>query len=269
MSGRYGRYVAVIGGLIVALILIGATSLPRVEEVPRPESGTIGLKEGGTDRLRSIDIRISPEPSAGDDPKGIELGSWPDWVIVVFTATLAWLSWRQHVLERRLAAESGDALNIAKQSADAARDLALTANKRERAYLFPWIRFVRWTGNDIIITVEFRNFGRTPAIIKGGLVEQRLEAPTDPTPSYRSDEVTADSVTIPNESISWPINRPVPQNFFIAGFVRYDDIFGQSHFSRFMLYCRGLQPRLGEDGQIVDYTLMLDPCGQPEWNAWD
>jgi hypothetical protein len=57
---------------------------------------------------------------------------------VAFTAFLAWLSWRQHELEKKLAREGGESLAIAKQSADAASISAL-ATQRLASQLRPWV----------------------------------------------------------------------------------------------------------------------------------
>jgi hypothetical protein len=51
---------------------------------------------------------------------GVEWGSWPDWVIVGFTLVLTIVAILQHRLETKLGKDTGDALLVAKQSAEAA-----------------------------------------------------------------------------------------------------------------------------------------------------
>lgn len=98
-------------------------------------------------------------------------------VVMIFTAFLAWLSWRQHKLETTLAKDTGDSIAIARRASDAARRSAIasiTAVKDQRrrsedelrAYLLPDTARARpgvpgqteWK-----VTATVRNFGRTPA----------------------------------------------------------------------------------------------------------
>lgn len=129
------RWAAVLAAVLAAVAAIGlcgaSQATPQVESAPKGQHASSAPKPRGQSLAPVAAPPVPPEPDARRDGKAtqsgnrVELGSWPDWVIVAFTAFLAWLSWRQHVLEKRLAADTGDSINIAKQSADAATQAAI------------------------------------------------------------------------------------------------------------------------------------------------
>lgn len=132
-SNRHRLHVAALG-LIVALSgTTCALARPKVDDPPKAQQPAANHAESAkalapprrAQNIPATKPEAKPDQKAAkEDGDGIELGSWPDWVIVAFTAFLAWLSWRQHELEKRLAADTADSLAIAKQSADAATSSA-------------------------------------------------------------------------------------------------------------------------------------------------
>jgi hypothetical protein len=215
-------------------------------------------------------MAAEPETKASSEESpekaGVEWGTWPDWVIVGFTAFLAFLSWRQHELEKRLAADTGDSLAIAKQSADAAsmsakagQELALAARASAdlaKRQLRAYVQILDATitplkaGEPFCVVVTFRNSGATPAhdVVSCLSVQSRETGagPPDALPEER--EGFSKAPLGPGEAKPMPLDLPAPTQEFIDRFNRgevtlyahgeitYRDVFEETHYSRFRLY---------------------------------
>lgn len=174
---------------------------------------------------------------------------------MVFTAFLAWLSWRQHNLEQRLARDTADSIAIAKQSADAATSLALTTKEAGEKQLRAYVQPTLTTFNINRVPEEFQpavlvqfvarlqNTGNTPArkLMAGGYVTaspwpdtgeisgpKRLEpfvavAAHDAIPATFTQLLRFDPASIAADT-----TRP-----HIRIRVEYEDVFGQAWASDF------------------------------------
>lgn len=174
-------------GLFVAALGLGAASKQDAPKDKAPAERVEAAKPpakpqaNAGDRARPADIRVSPEkPKATEKeapatkPKGREglpLGTFADWVIVIFTGALTWVAIKQHTLETKLANDTADALDVARKSAAAAAALARAARDAQR----PWVfisdvtqhthRF-RLDENRLVVErfVELKNSGVLPAV---------------------------------------------------------------------------------------------------------
>jgi hypothetical protein len=143
MPSRRGLQSFALGGL--AVLLCAAAPLEKapagkpVEHNRQDEKrAQPTAKQDQAKAIPSPSLSKANGPTASDQgakaassKKGSEGPKWTDIaqafsavVVMVFTAFLSWLSWRQHKLEERLAADNGESIDIAKQSADAARKAA-------------------------------------------------------------------------------------------------------------------------------------------------
>jgi hypothetical protein len=185
MLGRHGRAYAALGGLIALFLLSAAApSGQQVHKTPDQQEATSDPAAARSKNPLPTNVGIPPGHlqasehgnSAHENEETVELGSWPDWVIVGFTLVLTIVAILQHRLESRMAKDTGDSIQIAKQSADAAllaaqaakrhADIAEDAAKRElRAYVGVVGGHVKSFSRDSPVDahITLRNTGKTPA----------------------------------------------------------------------------------------------------------
>lgn len=287
MPSRHGRYCAALGGLILTLAFAPALA-QQVEQGPEKQRIAADARATGQSHAPPARVGIVPQQQATEadaaapqqGEEGVELGSWPDWVIVIFTGVLVWLSWRQHKLETRLARETGDSLKIAKQSADAAtqtaaasQQMAAHAFATARAQLRPWVtlRSVAIsniaeptghphppTGAEVTnpnkgpyVGFEFVNIGPTPALdcevwyaisFQEFPLSRRL-------PRHKPTTHPSRSAILPGVVIQKALELPTPltgaeisglrdatRAVYFYGWVKYADIYGERHITRFRLF---------------------------------
>lgn len=113
-----------------------------------------------------------------------------NFLVMAFTGVLTVVAIMQNRLERKLAEDTADSLNVARKSADAAAKLAEASHRQvEMAAdtalreLRPYVYFTRALGEptplkrDDQLTVTLKNFGQTPArgivVRRGSLFAQR------------------------------------------------------------------------------------------------
>lgn len=166
--------IAKIAACWFAIIIIGWLATPPNGKDPNrsPEaSAASALPERITSDTKAQAARVFEiEPSPG---------SWPDWVIVAFTAALVYVAFQQHRLETRTARETKDALEIARTNAAAAANLAKTSAENvelARSNAFrdsrAWITFepklngnvnVNDKGISASLSINVSNVGKLPA----------------------------------------------------------------------------------------------------------
>jgi hypothetical protein len=101
----------------------------------------------------------------------VQMGSWPDWVIVFFTAILSVVTALQYALQRSSGQETKIALDIARRSANAAERSALIAERAlvgsQRPWLLIELSIVRITNGTDLITyaLTITNHGNAPGSI--------------------------------------------------------------------------------------------------------
>lgn len=175
---------------------------------------------GGRTSTKSSPL-TPPEKSVGRAASEREPVKWTDvaqavsaLAVMLFTALLAWLSWRQHNLEQRLARDTADSIAIARQSADAAASLALTtkeaAEKQLRAYVRPELVSFNilgpvsegsQTGVVVQFVAELRNSGNTPAwkLVSGARV---VIVPWPDTGEVSQPENLTSFVEVPSQGVN-------------------------------------------------------------------
>lgn len=192
MSRRNGLFIAALGGL--ALVFCGAQAPSEKPKAGQPvqhnakDSQSAAAKPDAQKQEPSPPAVQSKLPEAEaateakghrGDEKGNERPKWTDvaqaasaLIVMLFTGFLAWLSWRQHKLEERLAEETGESIEIAKSSADAAQAAANAMQAglnltiaQLRAYVAVtkvWLKVETHDG-PFIGQVSIKNVGQTPA----------------------------------------------------------------------------------------------------------
>lgn len=191
-----GRIVS-LGLFIAALGLGGASKKPdagnptehRPQSAVHPETKPAAQQQAA--KPPAAPKQAQPKPEVGDGgPGGHEAdhdGESPKWTDIVqaisalivmgFTLALTVVAVMQHRLEKKLAADTGDSIAIAKRSADAAKRsavAAVAAAKTQRlsteldlrAYVLPH----KWSAKlppeptgKWVVTIGAQNYGRTPA----------------------------------------------------------------------------------------------------------
>lgn len=277
------RWAAVVAAA-AAIGLCGASTSPeQVEKAPEGEQHPVNPEVAASPKAQSPRVANAPQPSTlssatrGGDNVGIELGSWPDWAIVVFTAVLAWLAWRQHVLERRLAADTSDSLEVARRSADAAKQAAEaaersvqvaadTATKQLRPYVYifgervhPYAilgnpdRIGMAVADTAPVTFSIKNFGQTPAKrvrlraraftgdywTEGGLIDLE-DAPL----LHRADlppgfDREIKGYTVGGLAKLFASIQLGEKSIFFEGVIEYEDAIGTKYQTNFRRACTG------------------------------
>jgi len=176
--------------------------------------------------------------------------AWAGLIVAFIAALFAALQWAS---AHRSAAEAKRSADAAERSAKAAEDSAQSSarfaqnGQRAWVFLFSIGRPPRETMNTLGATLTFRNGGPTPAthLCVETHIAKFKEFPKDP-PYLREDSTTSESVLGPRSNVDVPKSRPLEASeieelrtgefsFYMYGFVSYQDIFGDSHRTKYCL----------------------------------
>jgi hypothetical protein len=132
----------------------------------------------------------------------------------------------------------------------------------ERAYIFggPYRDGVSFSTTNVQMRLLFRNYGKTPALWKEFFGEFSKEEPLANTPKYGKgkcklvidDEITEAGKVYAPENL-FISDSPEPIYFF--GYVRYLDVFGEGHTTRFC--------------HRVSSDKIYETAGHPAWRESD
>jgi len=175
--------------------------------------------------------------------RGLAFGS-VERAIVTFMALLALSTLLLWVYTRRVA----NAAKIAAEHLPAV----------ERAYIFGGPTDLFLLHDQASVRLAMQNYGRTPAVIRGWLVEFLAQEPHGRKPAYdESKRTAANEILEPDKLFSPPVvfRSEIAAPFFIVGYIIYDDVFRQSHTTRF---CVGV----ARDGKAAY-------AGHAAWNGYD
>jgi hypothetical protein len=142
--------------------------------------------------------------------------------------------------------------------ANAARLAAEYVPAVERAYVFGGPTDLFLLHDQASVRLAMQNFGRTPAIVRGWLVEFVAQEPQGRKPSYDETKRTdANEILEPDKMFSpaMTFRSEIPAPFYIVGYIRYDDVFRKPHVTRF---CVG-----------VTREAKAAYAGHSAWNAYD
>lgn len=142
--------------------------------------------------------------------------------------------------------------------ANAARIAAEHLPAVERAYIFGGPTDLFLLHDQASVRLAMQNYGRTPAVIRGWLVEFLAQEPHGRKPAYDESKRTAtNEILEPDKLFSPPVvfRSEIAAPFFIVGYILYDDVFRQSHTTRF---CVGV----ARDGKAAY-------AGHAAWNGYD
>jgi hypothetical protein len=142
--------------------------------------------------------------------------------------------------------------------ANAAKIAAEHVPAVERAYVFGGPTDLFLLHDQASVRLAMQNYGRTPAVIRGWLVEFVAQEPRGKKPAYEeAKRADANEILEPDKLFSPAVTfrSEIPAPFFIVGYIAYDDVFRKPHMTRF---CVGV----GRDGKAAY-------AGHPAWNAYD
>lgn len=139
-----------------------------------------------------------------------------------------------------------------------------TLTELERAYIFPSVADVVWVPNESPPTFRFRikmnSFGRTPAIVKEISVKFNGDNPLVGNPDMSGAIVKSFEWAIANTGgITDYFDSPYSGQQYFYGFVRYLDIFGAEHYSRFGVMFDPTRDNRTKTGRV----------GGDQYNRWD
>ena len=164
--------------------------------------------------------------------------------IVTFTALLALSTLLLWIYTRRVA--------------NAARIAAEHLPAVERAYVFGGPTDLFLLHDQASVRLAMQNYGKTPAVIREWLVEFVAQEPRGSRPGYdKAKRTVTNEILEPFKLFSPPtvFRSEIAAPFFIVGYITYDDVFRQSHTTKF---CVGV----ARDGKAAY-------AGHPEWNVFD
>jgi hypothetical protein len=142
--------------------------------------------------------------------------------------------------------------------ANAARLAAEYVPAVERAYIFGGPTDLFLLHDQASVRLAMQNFGKTPAIIRGWLVEFVAQEPHGRKPAYDETKRTeVNEILEPDKMFSpaMTFRSEIPAPFYIVGYILYDDVFRKPHTTRF---CVG-----------VTRDAKAAYAGHPAWNAYD
>lgn len=261
-----GSAIAAMRGLAVAFLLLFGSSpaLAHVnagEAVRYAQHGNSGLSdtESGGHAIGSGEIAPEEEASEGGQctqagsagalgyyacrARALAFGS-VERAIVSFMALLALSTLLLWIYTRRVA----NAAKIAAEHLPAV----------ERAYIFGGPTDLFLLHDQASVRLAMQNYGRTPAVIRGWLVEFLAQEPHGRKPAYdESRRTAANEILEPDKLFTPPVvfRSEIAAPFFIVGYIMYDDVFRRSHTTRF---CVGV----ARDGKAAY-------AGHPAWNGYD
>jgi hypothetical protein len=164
--------------------------------------------------------------------------------IVTFTALLAFSTLLLWIYTRRVA--------------NAARVAAEHLPAVERAYVFGGPTDLFLLHDQASVRLAMQNYGKTPAVIREWLVEFVAQEPRGSKPGYdRTKKTATNEILEPFKLFSPPkvFRSEIPAPFYIVGYITYDDVFRQSHTTKF---CVGV----ARDGKAAY-------AGHAAWNVFD
>ena len=164
--------------------------------------------------------------------------------LLTFTALLALSTLLLWVYTRRVA----NAAKIAAEHLPAV----------ERAYVFGGPTDLFLLHDQASVRLAMQNYGKTPAVIREWSVEFVAQEPRGGKPAYdKSKRTPTNEILEPFKLFSPPtvFRSEIAAPFFIVGYIGYEDVFRQSHTTRF---CVGVT----RDGKAAY-------AGHAEWNVFD
>lgn len=205
-------------------------------------------------------VKVGELPQLSINKDWMDRGLWVFNGLLVIVGLLQWHILRKQQAQLREHSEHFEHLSAAgADNAKAARDTATGIMESER----PWIiispeptepiLYVEQPGDNLrnVFVAAAKNAGRTPARLKqfSALYELREDRNFPQEPSFATPDASFDGVTlVPNDSISIiAFLRPNPtltasqrqaiengtQFLYAYGFVKYEDVYGRTHESRF------------------------------------
>jgi hypothetical protein len=163
--------------------------------------------------------------------------------IVTFSALLAFSTLLLWIYTRRVA--------------NAARIAAEHLPAVERAYVFGGPTDLFLLHDQATVRLAMQNYGKTPAVIREWLVEFVAQEPRGKKPAYDTAKRTVTNEILEPYKLFSPatvFRSEIAAPFFIVGYILYDDVFRQSHTTRF---CVGV----GRDGKAAY-------AGHAAWNEY-
>ncbi len=145
LFGPSGRQLAKVAGLLLAIALLPTLAPQGDQSANRKANPAAESHAGQAERRHPRNIKAPAAVSAASDQRDASNQEsrhpavrWLGWLVSVldryanllimfFTGLLFWVAYLQNRLEKRLAADTGDALDVARRSADAAAALATAA----------------------------------------------------------------------------------------------------------------------------------------------
>jgi hypothetical protein len=145
-----------------------------------------------------------------------------------------------------------------RRAANAARLAAEYVPAVERAYVFGGPTDLFLLHDQASVRLAMQNFGKTPAVIRGWLVEFVAQEPRGKKPAYDETKRTdANEILEPDKLFSPAVTfrSEIAAPFFIVGYIAYDDVFRKSHTTRFCV--------------AVTRDAKAAYAGHAAWNAYD
>jgi hypothetical protein len=145
-----------------------------------------------------------------------------------------------------------------RRAANAARLAAEYVPAVERAYVFGGPTDLFLLHDQGSVRLAMQNYGKTPAVIRGWLVEFVAQEPRGKKPAYDETKRTDTNEILEPDKLFSPamtFRSEIPAPFFIVGYIAYDDVFRKQHVTRF---CVG-----------VTRDAKAAYAGHPAWNAYD
>ena len=145
-----------------------------------------------------------------------------------------------------------------RRAANAARLAAEYVPAGERAYVFGGPIDLFLLHDQASVRLAMQNFGKTPAVIRGWLVEFVAQEPRGKKPAYdESKRTDANEILEPDKLFSPAVTfrSEIAAPFFIVGYIAYDDVFRKAHTTRFCV--------------SVTRDSKASYAGHAAWNAYD
>jgi hypothetical protein len=145
-----------------------------------------------------------------------------------------------------------------RRAANAARLAAEYVPAVERAYVFGGPTDLFLLHDQASVRLAMQNFGKTPAVIRGWLVEFLAQEPRGRKPTYdESKRTDANEILEPDKLFSPAVTfrSEIAAPFFIVGYISYDDVFRKAHTTRFCV--------------AVTRDSKASYAGHAAWNAYD
>jgi hypothetical protein len=142
--------------------------------------------------------------------------------------------------------------------ANAARLAAEYVPAVERAYVFGGPTDLFLLHDQASVRLAMQNYGKTPAVIRGWLVEFVAQEPQGRKPTYDEAKRTESNEILEPDKLYSPamtFRSEIPAPFFIVGYIAYDDVFRKQHTTRFSV------------GVTRDAKAAY--AGHSAWNAYD